>query len=179
MKIITKILYCLLLILIVIPWLFILFEKQFAEVFVNRIQVFSNLSEWYTFVDYVAIAMSLIVLVLLMVVIFWPRHKTRYELFNENRQKLSVTEKSIQHLIQTALRQSNIYEPNVGVKIRKQKIVVHANGYTTNDKDLTLQAELLKQLVNEKVHTLIGESKIILDVDIDLDTDKNARARVL
>lgn len=174
-----KILASVILLLVALPWLIIALYDRLPQLVVNEWQWFNSFTAYEETLLWSTIGILAILMMSLLIV--WLTQRTQHELVlvNDNRQKLAINKKSIAHLVDTTLQQSDIYEPDTTVQIINRQVRIKSKGVMPAKNNLAPKLAEVRQLLEQKLVTLIGDQKVKLDIKLDLADEKAAKQRVL
>ncbi|MCT2899510.1 alkaline shock response membrane anchor protein AmaP [Lentilactobacillus buchneri] len=103
-----------------------------------------------------SVALSLILVGLFLVIIFWHRPNTMY-LYQKPTGQLIVTRKAISNFVLTALKQEPyIQDPKVTTRLSKHKIRIRVSGALLSSDQATQQGKEFIQTIETRLKTTLG-----------------------
>lgn len=134
---------------------------------------------WRQYSFWVASILSLLVIILLLVLIFYPKTKQVF-ILNEDGGRLSIDKKAIEGLVRSHLREKEfVDQPKVNVTGTKNKINIAIKGELKRTSSLVGKTNALMTRIQQEVkHTLGTEENIQVAVTYtDFTKDKNTKTQ--
>ncbi|MEY8444607.1 alkaline shock response membrane anchor protein AmaP [Enterococcus ratti] len=119
----------------------------------------NNYFQYYLF--WAAVVFAILVLILLFVVLFYPKSKGTFVL-KQNTGQLTLDKKAIEGLVRSQLHEEEfVSTPRIRVRSTKNKIYVHVKGDLKRTSSLIGKTSMLMQDIERQVKRVLGTEQNI------------------